>query len=105
MAILARGEDHLERPGVEIGRGEPPLGQVLGIVGQIPALQVHAFGAGIVNLDPVLIRAVLIGQRVCVGGHEFGNDHLARGVGCELQSQSAKKEGGGQLSHRSMQQA
>ena len=98
-AVLARSEDHHKPARVQIGARETPLGQIARFVRQIPAVHVHRAGAGVEDLDPVFISAVLVRQGVRIVRHELGDDHLARGAGAERQSQGAKKEWGRQLSH------
>ena len=99
IAMLFRSEDHQKAAGVEIGAGETPLGQFIGIVSQIPATQVHGLGAGIINLDPVFVGTVLVGQCACVVRHKFRDNDRAGGVRRGAQRQYTEQEGGRKRSH------
>ena len=91
-AVLSRGKHHQKTAGVEIGGGKPPFGQVMGIVGQAPAVQVHRARAGVVDFDPVIEGTVLVAQRVRVVGHEFREDHRAGRMRHGPQRQSAQEQ-------------
>jgi len=73
-AIVPRGEHHEVLTRIERhGREGPRLGVAEG-VGEVVAGQIDRRGRGIVDLDPVLVLTVFIGQPVFIVGHEFG-DH------------------------------
>jgi len=73
-ARQTRGEDDQVIARAEGAGGERPLTQVLGVVGQVPALQVDRRDGGVVDLDPVPV-GVGIGRipRLVVVGHELGD--------------------------------
>ena len=59
-AVFVGGEDDEVLAGGEEGGGKDPLGEVQGIVGEVPSSQVDGGRSGIVDLDPVGGLSVLI---------------------------------------------
>ena len=64
LPVLIRGEDDEPRARCEVhrrrGHREAPLLEIARVVGEIPAIEVHRRRAGVPDLDPVLVAAVLI---------------------------------------------
>jgi hypothetical protein len=71
--ILAGGKDHKIPIRQKELLGKTPLRQILGIVGEVPAPQIDGLGAGIVDLDPVLLVPILIIQAPLIRGHELAD--------------------------------
>ena len=70
-AVLVRAEHQQVRVvGDDLG-GERPLGEVRGIVCQVPAVQVDRRARGVLELDPVAELAVFVRQRGGVAGDEL----------------------------------
>ena len=63
-AVLIRGEHQHVITGREDLCRKRPLIQVVGIIAEMPAVEIDALRCGIVNLDPIGKVAVFISQRV-----------------------------------------
>ena len=72
-SVLAGCPDEQEFPGLELDRGKSPEIEFVGIVGQVPAIQVHGGIAAVVNLDPVGGIAVIVQTGLSVAREELGD--------------------------------
>jgi hypothetical protein len=74
-AVLAIGEDgQVAAGGDDRAGGEVPLAQVRGVVGEGVAAEVDIGRAGVVELDPVGVVAVLVEQAIVVQREELADD-------------------------------
>ena len=78
------------RPDVR-GR-EPPLGEIARRVRQRPVEQVHGVRARVVNLNPVLMRPVLVEQPRDVAGDELGDDDVVGGAQRRRREEGAEQQ-------------
>jgi hypothetical protein len=78
-AILPGGKDNQIGIGSQRHGRELPPGRIVGLVGQIPPLQAHHARPGVVDLDPVLLVAVLVVEAGLVHRQELADsEHVLR---------------------------
>src|ERR1044071_10150702 len=90
--VLVGSEHNEESTRIQIGGGKLPLSEIAGGVGEIPTVQVAGARAAVGNFDPILIRAVFIGQSPAVGSHEFGDGNVFGGGSSFGPEQAAEEE-------------
>ena len=56
--------------------GKSPLGELIRIVGRVPALKVDRFGIAIMKLEPVRILSLEINKSPNIAGYQFTDHHV-----------------------------
>ena len=74
-AVLAGGEDHQEAPGRQGDVREGPWPGIGRVVGEVPACQRDVLVRHVLELDPVLVVALLVAEDLLVVGHHLRQDH------------------------------
>ena len=71
--IFSRGKDDEEAVGGNRGaRGEGPLSEIVGLVGEVVSFQGEIEGIAVLNFDPIGAVTKLIIQSGGIGSHELG---------------------------------
>ncbi|HRG71739.1 MAG TPA: hypothetical protein PLH95_08875 [Thauera aminoaromatica] len=92
--VLSRTPDAQEATRIQRVIRKPPFEQTIDIVGQSPVQQIDRRGGCIVQLDPVGIVAIGIGDRALVVGHELvENDGCIRSLKGEGQDKQQEYAG------------
>jgi hypothetical protein len=73
LPVLLGGKHDQVGIGPERHGRELPLGQVIGLIGQEPAVQVHGARSRVVDLDPIGFVPVLVIEPIVVDRHELAD--------------------------------
>ncbi|MEJ6572327.1 MAG: hypothetical protein QNL39_10130 [Akkermansiaceae bacterium] len=106
---VIRSVDNQESTAGHDGPGRKgPLGEIAGVVGEVPAAEVDRTRPRIEDLDPVLTgagnlirdripRVRIVGRATVIGGHELVDDHLANYLSRETEGGPGPGRPGGVL--------